>query len=553
MNDQVKLNQGFPDRDRFLFIPRRQGFGCTKSLYFETLFQDPRHVEVFTYTDRLSYRRGETVRFHTSTTAPTFDIEIHRDGAQPVHVGSLRGLKGVSAPLPPNFYAEGCGWPESAAWRVPDDAPTGFYVVLSRAALPGGGVREQEHCFFVLPAQERRASLLLVAATCTWTEYNDWGGINGYLGTGGPEGFAFAPRLNLHRPWARGFVWAPEGAPRKTAWAKASRTFGAIPRYPLDEFAFAHGFSKFYASAGWAMFERPFFVWAEQAGYTVDVISQSDLQADPSILKDYRCVSLVGHDEYWTWEMREALDAYVEHGGHVARFAGNFCSQVRLEEGGRVQVCYQERAAECDPVAGTASANRLSTVWDHPSVNWPAEVSLGLSPMFGMFANVGGFTPLASRGFTVYRPEHWAFASLGVGYGDVIGDEPAVFGYEIDGLDYEFQDGLPRPSSRMRTPQGLQILAMGLASNIERATGKKGECIYYGDQAGELVQYRYGTSSPELLDAARRGSGMIVYFERGRGAMFHAGSCEWVAGLQANDRATVTVTRNVLDRFLSGR
>jgi len=549
MKDTDAVNTGFPDRARFSFIRRRQGFDCVKALYFEGVFQDPNHVEVFTYTDRLSYRCGEMVRFHTSTTAASFDIEIYRDGAEPALIERLRDIKGSSVALPPDFYSSGCGWPESTHWRIPDNAPSGFYLVLSRAALPDGTMRDQEHGFFILPRRERRASVLLIAATCTWTAYNDWGGINNYLGVGAPPGFDFAPRLSIHRPWARGFLWVPDGAPRKTAWA--SRAVGAIPRYPLDEFAFAHGFSKFYASAGWAMFERPFVVWAEQAGYTVDVIAQSDLHADPDILNDYRCVVFVGHDEYWTWEMRAAVDAYVDAGGNIARLAGNYCSQVRLEDDERIQVCYKERAEQCDPVAGTASASRLTTVWDHPALKWPSEASFGLSPMYGMFANVGGFTPLASRGFTVYRPEHWAFASLGVGYGDVIGEEAAILGYEVDGLEYEFHDGLPSPSPRMRTPQGLQILAMGLACNTERGTGKKGECLFYGDQAGELVQFRYGSSTAEHLAASRRGSGMIVYFERGRGAVFHAGTCEWVAGLQMRDVATVTVTRNVLDRFLT--
>jgi len=35
--------------------------------------------------------------------------------------------------------------------------------------------------------------------------------------------------------------------------------------------------------------------------------------------------------------------------------------------------------------------------------------------------------------------------------------------------------------------------------------------------------------------------------------VFHAGSCEWVAGLVARDHGTETVTRNVLERFSRGK
>ena len=40
----------------------------------------------------------------------------------------------------------------------------------------------------------------------------------------------------------------------------------------------------------------------------------------------------------------------VERGGHVARFAGNFMWQTRLEDEGRRQVCYKYRARAEDPI-----------------------------------------------------------------------------------------------------------------------------------------------------------------------------------------------------------
>ncbi len=43
---------------------------------------------------------------------------------------------------------------------------------------------------------------------------------------------------------------------------------------------------------------------------------------------------------------------------------------------------------------------------------------------------------------------------------------------------------------------------------------------------------------------------MIVTFPRGKGEVFHAGSCEWVAGLLRRDPMVEMVTKNVLDRYL---
>ena len=46
---------------------------------------------------------------------------------------------------------------------------------------------------------------------------------------------------------------------------------------------------------------------------------------------------------------------------------------------------------------------------------------------------------------------------------------------------------------------------------------------------------------------------MIVNFQRGKGEVFHAGSCEWVAGLLRRDAMVEKVTGNVLDRYLGAK
>ena len=52
--------------------------------------------------------------------------------------------------------------------------------------------------------------------------------------------------------------------------------------------------------------------------------------------------------------------------------------------------------------------------------------------------------------------------------------------------------------------------------------------------------------SAETLGRTTRGNGCIADYRRGAGAVFNAGSCEWVAGLIAQDRSVEQVTRNVL-------
>jgi hypothetical protein len=44
---------------------------------------------------------------------------------------------------------------------------------------------------------------------------------------------------------------------------------------------------------------------------------------------------------------------------------------------------------------------------------------------------------------------------------------------------------------------------------------------------------------------------MVVNCKRGKGKIWNAGSCEWVAGLLERDDVTMSVTRNASNKFSS--
>ncbi|OYY70056.1 N,N-dimethylformamidase beta subunit family domain-containing protein [Sphingomonas sp. 28-63-12] len=531
------------------FLPREQGFDVTNRDFYEVPIDDSSLAQGWCYTDQLSYRPGDVIAVHAAGNTGWIDLAVIRDGIRPLVVHELKGVAVIWASLPADFHATGCGWPVAVRWTLPDDIASGFYIVRLSGVDANGVECHHEHGFVVRSGEGARAPILLLAATATWIAYNDWGGTNAYYAPTRPDGLAFGARLTIHRPFARGFVSLPVGAPRKPH--AAVPPLGGIPRYPPIEFAYARGYSKWYANAGWASYERHFGCWAEREGYAVDYATQHDLDADPALLDGYACVVVVGHDEYWSAPMRDALDIYVERGGRFARFGGNIAWQIRLEDDGTTQICYKTSAATHDPVAGTAAAATLTTVWDAPELGRPAAASFGVTSSYGIYAGVGGQVARGPAGFTVYRPDHWAFAGTELGYGDVLGGAARIFGYEVDGLDYMVRDGIPHPTGRDGAPDGVQIIAMSLAANREVVPVRPGAISYYGDTAPFLAQLRDASADPDRIASAARGSGMIVHFERGAGEVFCAGSSEWVAGLEAGDRQTEAVTRNVLDRFIA--
>ncbi|MCP4391430.1 MAG: hypothetical protein GY802_24265, partial [Gammaproteobacteria bacterium] len=445
------------------------------SNYYEGPAVEPVGAEIWCYSDRLCYSPGDTIAFHVSTTAASYSLEIARDALQLEVLFERRDLPGQRQHTPRDASVSGCAWRTSFEFKVPRDWRSGAYRVTCRIECDQG-IREQHHLFLLRATDAgRRQRLLLVSATGTWCAYNNWGGSNHYEGITGPESNRFSPELSLERPLPRGFVVLPDNAPR--AALDVTPAHDEPVSYPHMEWAYANGYSKKYASAGWASYEKHFIKWAAEAGFEVDIVSQYDLQLRPQVIEDYPCLVFIGHDEYWSWEMRDSVDAYVENGGRVARFAGNFMWQTRLEDTGRRQVCYKSRAATEDPLRDTA---RITTSWELAQIGRPGAMTFGLNAIRGVYAGWGGCVAFGAGGFPIYRPEHWAFDGTGLGYGDVLGARSRIFAYEVDGLDYVMRDGLPYPSGKEQVPDDVQILGLGLASNIEVARSSEQNALFLG-------------------------------------------------------------------------
>lgn len=501
-------------------------------------------TEAWCYTDRFTYLPGQSVEVRAHTTAATFSLDVIRDGADPETVLRLEGIEGHFATTPPDAYAVGCGWPVAASFVVGAGWRPGLYLLAVRAEAADGTVHESEHFIVVrsAPGASRPRTALLLT-TSTLLAYNDWGGANHYRGVT-EEPWVDSPSyvVSAHRPLARGFLRLPPGAPRG-ANHETPEPF-AKPRYPALEWSRENGYGRHYADAFWATYERPFVCWAERAGYELDYLTQHDLHFDPGALDDYSTVVIVGHDEYWSWQMRDRVDSFVDRGGNLARFAGNFTWQVRLSEDGASQICFKDPAL--DPLSADAATRHLTTTrWE--AVGRPSAGTMGLTATAGVYSRYGDAAPRASGGFTVYRPGHWALDGTTLRYGDLFGGPPAfAAAFELDGVDYTFEKGLPFATGTDGAPESLEIVAMAPAvlGEIDEWEGRV-PLNAPDTENGCLVRLDTG----EPIERRPYGAGMIASFTRGEGTVFNAGTTEWVHGLIVGDPFVEQITRNVLDRF----
>lgn len=448
------------------------------------------------YAAPLSLAQGDTLKLHTSTPASAFNVEILRWGAALESVWKKEGVTGRQFPVPENASSHGCGWPVGLSVPIPAEWRSGYYVVRFSVTDGGGkwtqrGRRTAEgECYFVLrsSAPGTSSKILVELPTNTYNAYNNWGGFSlyAYHGRGGNQGY----RVSFSRP-------------------------------PISLYG------------NW---EQHFVAWAERGGVPLEFAANHDLEFMPELLKNYRLVISLGHDEYWSSPMRDRLEEFLIAGGNAAFFSGNTCCwQVRSErdaESDLALTCWKQNYTQ-DPQWKTGKFQTLSTLWSHHLVGRPENKLTGVGFLWGGYHRSHGQLMDGSGAFTVHRPEHWVLAGTSLARGAEFGGTSRIVGYECDGCETtKGPDGLPVPTHRDGTPHSFEIVASA------PAIWQEDDCEWY-----------------EKWEKGRQGSATLGVHRfsgsdgQSRGMVFTAGTIAWSWGLRDKDPAVERITRNVIERL----
>lgn len=280
----------------------------------------PRGIEGF--TDRVSGQQGDTVRLFVTTEAPTFQVTAYRLG----HYGGAGARQVWQSPAIPGTDQPGCkieaatkmvdctNWSPSLSVKVDDGWPGGQYLFK---LVPASG--SASFVPYVVREDRRKSAILVVSDVTTLQAYNKWGGHSLYGGSGGRSTVVSYDR------------------PMDTGWAMS----GILG----DSYNIG--------------------VMVESMGLDVSYTTNIDQHEQPGLMADHKAIITGVHDEYYSLEMRDGLEAARDSGVNVLFLGANAVyRRIRLEPSvlgpNRHQVNY--RSAAADPLDGV-DPPRVTTSW----------------------------------------------------------------------------------------------------------------------------------------------------------------------------------------------
>ena len=356
------------------------------------------HGAIEGYADRTSVLSGQDVHLYVSTHARHYVVRAFR-------MGWYRGRHGRQVWQSPRLTGQLQSGPVvtnpatntmSAPWRRSLTVSTSGWTPGDYLFRLDTGTGKSSYVPLVVRTSSALDRIVLVSAVTTWQAYNLWGCCDLYNGADG----SFASRarvVTFDRPYLNG-----------------------------------NGAGQFVRN------ELPIVAEAERLELRLDYVTDVDLHAYPHLLDGAAAVVSMGHDEYYSPEMRTALTTARARGANLAFFGANaiyrrirFASTAHGPD--RLEINY--KVASEDPLYGT----------DNPDVtaDWPAapDARPESSLIGAQYAcNLG---TLREPGVVV-APHNWVFAGTNAQNGLQL---PGLIGSETDAVQLAYP-----------TPQPIKIL-----------------------------------------------------------------------------------------------
>jgi uncharacterized repeat protein (TIGR01451 family) len=379
--------------------------------------------EIEGYASLTSVNVGSSISFFVSTVSQTYTMDIYRLGwyggtgaRQMVPTISRPGFP-QTMPVADSFGRFECNWTSSYVLAIPADWISGIYLVKLTAATG-----PQSYIQFVVRQDSRASGFLFQHSVSTDEAYNNWPG----PAAGGKSLYTFnsggvaAVKVSFDRPYY----------------------------IDTDSHYFSH------VGAGFLLrWEVMMLRWIEKKGYDVTYCTNVDTHENAFLLLNHKAFLSVGHDEYWSWEMRANIEAARDKGVNIAFFSADACYwQIRLETSSisaamdRTIVAYKETAQAGlygRTVTNDPTTNRclMTTNWRFNACKPSEQALIGVEFIEG---SVGCPSTGACVDAVIADASHWALEGSGLTTGSHL---HGLLGYEVDG------------QLTGNSPSGIQVIA----------------------------------------------------------------------------------------------
>ena len=403
---------------------------------WDNITQPPDPTYISGYGSQISINHGQSIDFYVTTTAPSVTIDVFRmgwyNGAGARLMSAMGAFTGVNQTQAQPDRVTGMvaeNWSRTATLNVPSTWTSGVYLARLTASNGYGAF-----IMFVVRDDGGHEPVLFQTSTNTYQAYNAYGGTSLYNNYTNGSAFAFphAVKVSFDRPFLNG-----------------------------------NGAGQF------LMWEYPFIRFLEKNGYSVGYDSDTDTDSNPAPITNHKMLLVVGHDEYWSHNMRHNVQNAIAAGVNVAFFAGNESYwQVRYEPNGaggadRIMDGYKDFAeCSCDGGPDTefnVDNSLLTSTFRDPLVNQPEDAMMGV--MFGGETN--------NSPYVVTNAANWVFSGTGWTNGTSI---PGIVGYEYD---HKFADAT--------TPANTTVLSSTPLTNTENNQPDTANSTIYTAPSGAMV------------------------------------------------------------------
>jgi hypothetical protein len=487
------------------------------------------------YSDDASAFPGQTVTFHVAADqARQFRIDFYRQGAMLEFKLSSDWMNapagddhepdqdwGVDTTRRDGKFV--AGWP-GFPFTVPFDWPSGAYIAMFVEGDGQGNpdpnqnppidastsdARSGKALFVVKNAFPGRLSQALYKLPLfTYQMYNltVYTGIDGQLhgGAGYPSEKTPPFWITLRRPG---------GGTGGTPWDVVYNT--PPNQDPLDLGSYRQTFVHY---------DAKMISWLEGNGYRVDYCTDMDvhLDGDLTLLSPYAVILSVGHDEYYSTEMRDNLESYIANGGNMAFFSGNTCNRRCMfpvtDDNGQPDLRFIARDSAWATVPWNLEPNAPGR---------PEDSLTGVGFPHGGERNYPvPENDLQKVGYTVQYTTYWPFEQSGLADGDTFGKDQCIVGYECDGA--LFDKNAPRPVAPTFAGSG------GIEPNHNAIYTPPGLVIL-------------GTGDTSVWPGQNGAATMAMYSNTG--TVFTGATTDWARLVAQGDAATAAITRNVMNRL----